>query len=77
MPNKYFNWTFKDIESFLREHRFVINHIRGSHHYYIAMVNGKMRQVCVPKHGQAALKPRTMKGIIEQSGIEKEVWFGF
>jgi predicted RNA binding protein YcfA (HicA-like mRNA interferase family) len=75
MPNKYFNWTFKDVEGVLKDHNFILNHIRGSHHYYTAAVEGKMKQVCVPRHGQIALKPRTMKGIIEQSGIDKEVWF--
>lgn len=75
MPNKLFNWTFKDVVSFLKEHGFRHHHIRGSHHYYIANRDG-MHMVCVPFHGNKAIKGPTMKGIIRQSGIPKEEWFG-
>ena len=58
----------------LREHGFVLNHTRGSHYYFVGRVGGIHRQVCVPYHGSVALKPRTIKGIILQSGIERDIW---
>jgi predicted RNA binding protein YcfA (HicA-like mRNA interferase family) len=76
MSNGIMNWTFADIESFLKENNFSLNHVRGSHYYYVGYQNKKMCQVCVPRHGNVALKPRTMKGIILQSGIDKKVWLG-
>jgi predicted RNA binding protein YcfA (HicA-like mRNA interferase family) len=54
---------------------FQLNHTRGSHHYFIAVIGKVFRQVCIPYHGSIALKPRTMKGIMLQSGISKEQWF--
>ena len=76
MPRNINNWTYKDVVTFLRENNFVLNHTRGSHHYFTSVVNKILRHVCVPYHGSVAIKPRTMRSIIEQSGIEKEIWFG-
>lgn len=72
MPNRYNNWTFKEVESFLREHNFQLHHTNGSHFYYI---DARMKMVCVPFHGKKTIKPRTMKGIILQSAIPNAVWF--
>jgi predicted RNA binding protein YcfA (HicA-like mRNA interferase family) len=74
MPNGIFNWTFGDVTDVLKENGFKLNHIRGSHFYYVGYHEKRMRQVCVPKHGKLALKPKTMKGIIEQSGLSKQIW---
>ncbi len=74
MPNGILNWAFRDVETFLKENNFYLNHTTGSHYFYVGHVGGIMRQVCVPMHGNLALKPRTMKGIILQSGISKEEW---
>jgi len=74
MPRGANNWTYDDVVDFLKEHNFKLNHIRGSHYYYVGHTNGVYRQVCVPYHSRVALKPRTLKGIIKQSGIFKEVW---
>lgn len=74
MPRGVFNWTFDDVVSVLKESGFLLNHIRGSHFYYIGHIGGKMRQVCVQKHGASVLKPRTFKGIMEQSGLQRDVW---
>jgi predicted RNA binding protein YcfA (HicA-like mRNA interferase family) len=76
MPNGINNWTFRDVETFLKEQNFLLNYIKGSHYYYIGHINKVMRQVCVPRHGSISIKPRTMKGIILQSGIPKEIWLG-
>jgi len=74
MPNGYFNWTFNDVAEFLKEHGFRLNHTNGSHYYYIGHTDGKLRNVCVPYHGTRTIKPRTLKGIILQSGVAKEKW---
>lgn len=74
MTRGIFNWTFQDVESFLRERNFRLNHTNGSHYYYVGHVNGALKQVCVPFHGKVVIKPRTMRGIILQSGIDKKEW---
>ena len=74
MPNGILNWTFRNVEIFLKEHNFNLNYVNGSHYYYIGYVNKVMRQVCVPRHTSLSIKPRTMNGIILQSGISKKEW---
>jgi len=74
MPNRVFNWTFDDVVRVLKDNGFRLNSIEGSHHYYIGSVNGKMHQVCVAFHGKTAFKPRTLKGMISQSGLSKKAW---
>jgi len=74
MPKGVFNWTFSDVTAVLKENGFFLNHIKGSHYFYAGYKNGKARQVCVAKHGRVAFKPRTLKGMIEQSGLDKEKW---
>jgi predicted RNA binding protein YcfA (HicA-like mRNA interferase family) len=74
--NRLSNWTFNDVVAVLKENGFTLNHSRGSHFYYVGHCGCKMRQVCVPKHGNLAIKPRTIKGIILQPGLSKEKWVG-
>ena len=74
MPKRVFNWTFNDVIRVLKDNGFNLNHIEGSHHYYVGTVEGRMHQVCVAYHGKASLKPRTLKGIMRQSGLSKENW---
>lgn len=74
MPRGFFNWTAEDAIRFLKEHGFQLNHSRGSHFYYVGRYGKRLRQVCIPFHGKRTLKPRTLKGIIAQSGIPKEEW---
>lgn len=74
MPRGINNWTYNDVVRFLKEKGFRLNHTRGSHFYYVNYVDKKLRQVCVPYHGKLSIKPRTIKGIIVQSGISKKEW---
>ncbi|MBI2035402.1 MAG: type II toxin-antitoxin system HicA family toxin [Candidatus Liptonbacteria bacterium] len=76
MPRGLYNWTAEDAVRFLKDRGFVHNHTRGSHFYYVGKYGGIFRQVSVPFHGARALKPRTLKGIIAQSGIPKNEWLG-
>lgn len=74
MTRGLFNWTFSNVESFLKEHGFILNYTNASHYYYVGRYGGQLRNVCVPFHGKTALKPRTFKGIILQSGIPQKEW---
>ncbi|MBI2415751.1 MAG: type II toxin-antitoxin system HicA family toxin [Candidatus Kerfeldbacteria bacterium] len=74
MSRGLFNWTAEEVVRFLRDHNFTPHHSRGSHMYYVGHAAGSFRMVCVPFHGSRAIKPRTLKGIISQSGISKDVW---
>lgn len=74
MPKGLINWTFNNVIKVLKENGFTLNHSRGSHFYYVGHHSKKMWQVCVPKHGNLSIKPRTMKGIILQSGLPKDKW---
>ena len=74
MPRRLFNWTFDDVVRFLKDKNFRLNHVEGSHYYYVGCISGISRQVCVQFHGRKAIKPRTMRGIILQSGIDMKEW---
>lgn len=76
MSRGFNNWTYSDVGDFLKEHRFVLMYIKGSHYYFAGQYEGKFRKVCVPYHGSQTIKPRTLKSIISQSGIPKDIWFG-
>ncbi|MBD3281456.1 addiction module toxin, HicA family [Candidatus Uhrbacteria bacterium] len=73
-PRGVNNWTALDVMKFLKDNNFVLSHSRGSHIYYLGKYGKETRQVCVPFHGKASIKPRTLKSIIQQSGIPKEKW---
>jgi len=74
MPRGYYNWTFNVVVRFLKDNYFILNHTEGSHYFYIGHYGGNFRQVYVSFHGSRAISPRTLKGIIRQSGIPKEKW---
>lgn len=74
MPRGLFNWTSEDAVRFLKEYKFFHTYTKGSHMFYFGHYNGQPRQVCIPFHGKRVLKPRTLKGIIQQSGISQKEW---
>jgi len=74
MPKGVFNWKFTEVVTILKENGFRLNHTKGSHCFYVGYVNNKTRQVCVQKHGSMTFKPRTLKSMIEQSGLSKDKW---
>ena len=74
MTKRLFNWTFDNAVDFLKEHDFRLNYTNASHYYYVGYYEKILRQVCVPFHGKKSLKPRTLKGIILQSGIPQKEW---
>lgn len=75
MPRGIFNWTYRDIEGFLRENRFSLIRIEGSHHHFHRVHGGRPYLVQVQFHGSnISIAPRTMKSIITQSGIAQSEW---
>ena len=68
------NWTFSNVKHFLSEYNFQLNHVEGSHYYYVGSYGGQTRQVSVPFHGSKSIHPKTMKSIVRQSGISQEKW---
>jgi len=74
MSSELSNWTFREVEKLLKQKGFTLNYTNGSHFYYKGVYGGEIHNVCVPFHGQTAIKPRTLKGIIEQSGIPRKEW---
>lgn len=68
------NWTFKDVEKFLRKHGFTLHHVRGSHHYYLGIVGGEIKMPHIQFHGAKAIHPKTLSSVIKQSGIPEEEW---
>ena len=76
MPRGINNWVYNDVATFLKENGFYLNHVKGSHYFFVGYINKVYRQVCVPYYGKLSIKPRTMKGIITQSGIPREDWTG-
>lgn len=74
MPRRVFNWNYNHVSGILKDHGFRLNHIESSHHFFVGTVNGKVCQVCVPKHGKKSFKPRTLKGMFMQSGLSKWDW---
>ncbi len=74
MVQNVFNWTFSEAVDFLKNYKFIFSHTKGSHYYYTGNYGGEPRIVQVPFHGSKALKPRTLKGIIRQSGIPRNLW---
>ena len=63
-----------DVKRFISNYNFRLNHVEGSHYVYIGSVNGKIYQICVPFHSRKAIHPKTMKSIINQSGIDIKDW---
>ncbi|MDP2741452.1 MAG: type II toxin-antitoxin system HicA family toxin, partial [bacterium] len=62
------------VVDFLKKNHFAYSHAKGSHHYYVGHYGGQPRIVQVPFHGSKSFKPRTLKGMIKQSGMPQKIW---
>lgn len=74
MPRGKRNWTFKQVQSFLLAHGFILHHVRGSHHYFRGFHSGKLWSTHIQYHGSKAIHPRTLASVIRQSGIPEKEW---
>ena len=76
MSRGLMNWTFLDVQSFLKNQGFQLHHTRGSHYYYRRFHADRVYLTHVQYHGSKSIPPDTMRAIIKQSGIPKEKWTG-
>ena len=67
---QFSNWTFRDVEKFLKQSGFEYVGTRGSHYYY----KKDKVLVVVPMHGAKTIAIGTMKSIVKQSQIDKNNW---
>lgn len=57
----------KDMVAALRRAGFILVYIEGSHHFLEPSEGGAL--VTVPVHTNKILKPKTLKSILEQAGL--------
>ena len=51
----------------LKKRGWIMDHVRGSHHYLGK--GGRPPLVCVPVHGNETLRPGTQKNIMKAAGL--------
>ena len=61
--------TAREVMAGLRRAGFVLDHTRGSHHYW-RRSDGAM--ATVPAHAGETLKPKTLRSILRQAGLTVE-----
>ncbi len=74
MTRSVFNWSYKDVKKILEKNGFRLNDIDSSHHFYVRFHDNRFFQVTVPFHTSKIFKPRTLKSMILQSGLDKSAW---
>ncbi len=66
-------WSSKEIERFLKSKGFKLARQKGSHQQFVGYVEGVKKRVTVMAN-QKYFTPKTMKSMIEQSGLDKKKW---
>ncbi|MCY4618323.1 MAG: type II toxin-antitoxin system HicA family toxin [Chloroflexi bacterium] len=64
--------SWRQVCRILERQGFVFRRQRGSHMRYRGMVDGKVRDVSVPRH--RTLKPGTLADVIRQSGLPRDLF---
>lgn len=59
--------TFKELERLLINDGWVLDSIRGSHHYYTHPL--KKGKITIPRH-RGDLKTRTAQSVLKQAGLK-------
>lgn len=62
--------TGKEVMGALMRKGFSLLYVRGSHHYFQPPEGGRL--VTVPVHSGKTLKPKTLKTILKQAGLNVE-----
>lgn len=67
------NWSFKDLEKFLKAYDFKQGHVNGSHFYFNGIISGegKIVQVINSSKERKSQSDKTMKMAVKHSGIPK------
>ena len=60
----------KDMVAALKRAGFILIYIEGSHHYLEPSEGGSL--VTVPVHTNKILKPKTLKSILNQAGLDND-----
>lgn len=79
MPNVWHNWTFEDVDEFLKLHGFVRHmplRTSGSHFWWLNPSDAEA-YVEFQRHGKGTYPPRTVKSNAERSKIPLKEWLEF
>ena len=76
MVNRLFNWTYRDVTDFLKEHDFnFFESLKGSHESWIKLTeNGEPDRIVEVNFTHRSYPVKTLKMMIRQSGIPQEEW---
>jgi len=76
MPRRLFNWSYRHVTAFLKEHGFTYYEpLRGSHERWAKLKpDGTPERTVEVNRTSGAYPPKTLKTMIYQSGIEKAKW---
>ena len=76
MTRRIYNWTYRDVKQFLKEHGFSFyKPLRGSHELWIKLgEDGTPDRIVEMNFTHKAYPPKTLKMMIYQSGIPQSEW---
>lgn len=76
MTRRIYNWTYRDVKQFLKEHGFEFyKPLRGSHELWIKLgEDGTPDRIVEMNFTHKAYPPKTLKIMIFQSGIPQSDW---
>ena len=66
--------SYRHIIRILRRNKFQLDRQDGSHQQWVGYIKGKHRVVTVIAH-KKDYAPKTMRAMIEQSGLTKKEWY--
>lgn len=76
MPRRLFNWSYRDVTQFLKEHGFeYYEPYRGSHEHWAKLKeDGTIERRVEVSRPKDAYLPKTLKIMIHQSGGPEDEW---
>jgi predicted RNA binding protein YcfA (HicA-like mRNA interferase family) len=76
MTRRLYNWTYRDVTAFLKEHGFEFQKpLKGSHQAWVKFDNNNEPVRRVEVHlPHDSYQPKTLKSMIRQSGIDEAEW---
>jgi hypothetical protein len=76
MTNRLYNWTYRDVTNFIKQHGFCYDGpLKGSHEAWVKLgENGEPDRIVEINYSHTSYPPKTLKTMIHQSGIHRDVW---
>lgn len=76
MVNRLYNWTYRDVTSFLKGRGFSFSEpLKGSHESWIKLgADGEPDRIVEVNFTRGSYPPKTLKMMIRQSGIDQNQW---